>query len=220
MLPLLSESSQTCKSSPQLDAATIPLQPSMQDGRHVDGYRLEVGLPKGKVLLGVDTAASGVYLSRAVAQANGFEYRLGDPADTMHADSLEIGPLTFRDCVVGVSDTPFPGKGAGTIGTDLFGCKAGAQPVTTEERCYTGRSCDSCGAAWIYAGVSPPAIPSDTGDLERKGAAVGAPGEFYPAGFHKPDENDVRGDVPGLSRWVRFRVRESAATKPNRSASV
>ncbi len=121
MLPSLSESSQTCQGPPQHDSVVLPLQPSMQDGRHVDGYKLEVGLPNGKLLLGVDTAASGVYLSRAVAQANGFKSRPGDPPGTVHADSLQIGPLTLRDCLVGVSETPFPGKGAGMIGTDLFG---------------------------------------------------------------------------------------------------
>ena len=130
MMPLLSETSQTCQGLPtngSADAgetgvtATLPLLPSMQDGRHVDGYRLEVQFGQTKAQLGVDTAASGLYVSRALAEANGMTARVGDPPGTVHAEVVRIGPLTFKDCVVGVSDTAFPGKGAGYIGTDLFG---------------------------------------------------------------------------------------------------
>ena len=120
ILRLLSETSQTCQILPTLPSAVIPLHSSMQDGKHVDGYQLEMELPRGKVMLGVDTAASGVYLSRAVVEANGLTSRPEDPKGTVHADSLQIGPLTFQNCVVGVSDTVFPGKISGMIGTDLF----------------------------------------------------------------------------------------------------
>ena len=120
MLPLLSENSQTCQVQPTVGSATLPLVPSMQDGRHVDGYRLEVQLGGTKAMLGVDTAASGLYISRSLAEANGLAARAGDPPGTVHADAVQIGPLTFHDCVVGVSETPFPGKAAGFLGTDLF----------------------------------------------------------------------------------------------------
>ena len=125
MLPLLSENSGTCKVQPALRTAatavtTLPLVPSMQDGRHVDGYRLEVQLGGTKAMLGLDTAASGLYISRALADANGLAAKAGDPPGTVHADAVQIGPLLFRDCVVGVSETPFPGKAAGFLGTDLF----------------------------------------------------------------------------------------------------
>ena len=33
---------------------------------------------------------------------------------------MRIGPLEFRDCMVGVSDTPIAGKADGFIGTDIF----------------------------------------------------------------------------------------------------
>ena len=120
MLPLLSETSQTCQLLPTLPSAVIPLHSSMQDGKHVDGYQLEMELPRGKVMLGVDTAASGVYLSRTVVEANGLTARPEDPQGTVFADTLQIGPLTFHKCVVGVSETNFPGKLSGMIGTDLF----------------------------------------------------------------------------------------------------
>ncbi len=121
MLPLLSENSQTCQVQPAFGTtATLPLVPSMQDGRHVDGYRLEVQLGQTKAMLGVDTAASGLYISRSLAEANGLVARAGDPPGTVHADAVQIGPLTFHDCVVGVSEAPFPGKAAGFFGTDVF----------------------------------------------------------------------------------------------------
>jgi len=116
----LTENSKTCRSSPVHDAITLPLIPMLPDGKHVSGYQLEVLLPQRKAKLIVDTAASGLYISRALADENGFEHAAGEPANTVHVDSVHIGPLEFRDCMVGVSDTPFPDKGDGFIGTDIF----------------------------------------------------------------------------------------------------
>jgi len=120
MLPLLSENSQTCKVLPAIVPATLPLQPSFADVKHIDGYRLDVELPKSKGKLIVDTAASGLYISKAISDQNGFQQGEGDPPGTVHVDSVRIGPLEFRDCIVGVSDAPFAGKAAGFIGTDMF----------------------------------------------------------------------------------------------------
>lgn len=123
MLPLLRESSQTCQVLPAVDPATLPiilpLQPTYADVKHIDGYQLEAQLPQKKARLLVDTAASGLYISRALAEANGFPPDTNLPG-TVHADSVRIGPLQFRDCTVGVSDTPFPGNADGYIGTDIF----------------------------------------------------------------------------------------------------
>jgi hypothetical protein len=55
-----------------------------------------------------------------MADANGFKATADTPPGTVHVDHLQIGPLEFRDCIVGVSDTPFPGKTDGFIGMDLF----------------------------------------------------------------------------------------------------
>ncbi len=120
MMGQLTENSQTCKSSPITSAVTLPLIPVLQDAKHISGYHLEVQFPQGKVKLQVDTAASGFYLSRTLADANGFQHAAGDPPDTVRADSVHVGPLEFRDCMVGVSDTPFPDKGDGFIGSDVF----------------------------------------------------------------------------------------------------
>ncbi len=120
MMPLLSENSQTCQVLPAAPSATLPLQPTFADVKHIDGYRLEAEFPKAKAKLIVDTAASGLYITRALAEQNGFHQGTGDPAGTVRADSVRIGPLEFRDCIVGVSDTPFAGKADGFIGTDIF----------------------------------------------------------------------------------------------------
>ena len=125
-LPLFFETTQTCRGLPEEATATLPLVPSRQDGQHIDGYRTEVGFGQTKAMLGVDTAASGLYISKALADANGLTQRTGDPTGTIHADTVQVGPLTFHDCVVGVSETPFPGKASGFLGTDLF-----AQYLTT-----------------------------------------------------------------------------------------
>jgi hypothetical protein len=120
LLPLLSENSQTCKVLPADPAATIPLLASMLDGKHIDGYRIDVELPKTKAKLGLDTAASGLYISRALADENGLQHRDDAPAGTVQADTVRIGPLEFHDCMVGVSDAPFTGKSDGYIGADVF----------------------------------------------------------------------------------------------------
>jgi predicted negative regulator of RcsB-dependent stress response len=120
MMPQLYENSQTCKILPSDPSATLPLLPTMEDGKHIDGFRIEVDLPKSKAKLKVDTAASGLFISRALAEANGLQQGADAPAGTVQADSVRIGPLEFRDCMVGVSDTPFAGKADGFIGTDVF----------------------------------------------------------------------------------------------------
>jgi tetratricopeptide (TPR) repeat protein len=120
MLPMLSETSQTCQVFPPATETSVPLQQSMTDGKHVDGYRVDVDLPKSKARLTLDTAASSFYITKALADANGFEHSAVDPPGTVHVDSLHINGLEFRDCVVGVSDTAFANGADGFIGTDVF----------------------------------------------------------------------------------------------------
>ena len=73
MMPLLSENSQTCRVLPSTPAATLTLLPSKQDGKNIDGYRIEVQLPKSTAKLVVDSAASGLFITRALAEANGLQ---------------------------------------------------------------------------------------------------------------------------------------------------
>ena len=120
MLPLLSENSQTCKVQPSVPTATLPLEPSRQDGKNIDGYRLDAQVGTTRARLMLDTAGSGLFISRALAGQNGFRQDANDPPGTVRVDSLHLGPLEFRDCMVGVTDAPFPGKSDGSISTDIF----------------------------------------------------------------------------------------------------
>jgi tetratricopeptide (TPR) repeat protein len=120
MMPLLSENSQTCQSVPIIAPVTLPLIPAFENVKQISSYKLAVDFPKGKAKLTVDTAASGLYISQALAEANGFQHAEGSPPNTVEVDNLHIGPLQFRNCMVGVSDTPFPDGVEGFIGTDVF----------------------------------------------------------------------------------------------------
>lgn len=120
LMPLLYENSQTCKVLPTVSSATLPVLPSRSDGKHIDGFRIEVSFAKGAAKLELDTAASGLFISKALADQNGFERAAGAPMGTVQADTVRIGPLEFHDCIVGVSETPFSGNSDGFIGTDIL----------------------------------------------------------------------------------------------------
>jgi Tfp pilus assembly protein PilF len=120
MMSLLSETSQTCQSALITAPITLPLSPSYENAKQVNGYKLGVEFPNGKAKLIVDTAASGLYISQALADSNGFQRKAGAPANTVQVDTVHIGPLEFRNCMVGVSDEPFAAGVEGYIGTDVF----------------------------------------------------------------------------------------------------
>lgn len=120
MMPLLYETSQTCNVVPTDASATIPLQAVRTDPKTIDGYRTDVEFPQVKGKLIVDTSASGLYITKALADQNGFQPGPGDPPDTVRAPIVKVGPLEFHDCLVGVTDTSFSGKADGFLGTDVF----------------------------------------------------------------------------------------------------
>ena len=120
MLSGLSENSQTCQVVPAITSAVLPLLPSMRDGKHIDGYKLEVKLPQTKAVLQVHTATSGMFISRALADLNGLHQAEDGVPGTVYAANVTIGPLEFHECTLGVSETPFYEKADGYIGTDVF----------------------------------------------------------------------------------------------------
>jgi hypothetical protein len=120
MMSLLSENSQTCQSAPIAAPVTLPLLASHETVKQINSYKIGVEFPKGKARLTVDTAASGLYISRTLADSLGLQHTEGAPAGTVRADSIHIGALEFRNCMVGVSDTPFAQGVDGFIGTDVF----------------------------------------------------------------------------------------------------
>jgi Tfp pilus assembly protein PilF len=120
MMSLLSENSQTCQSPPIAASVTLPLLASHETVKQIGSYKIGVDFPKGKAKLIVDTASSGLYISRTLAESLGLQHAEGAPAGTVQADSIHIGALEFRNCMVGVSDTPFAQGVDGFIGTDVF----------------------------------------------------------------------------------------------------
>jgi hypothetical protein len=120
MMSLLSENSQTCQSSPIAASVTLPLLASHETVKQIKSFKIGVEFPKGKAKLTVDTAASGLYISRTLAESLGLQHAEGAPPGTVQADSIHIGALEFRNCMVGVSDTPFAQGVDGFIGTDVF----------------------------------------------------------------------------------------------------
>lgn len=120
MRQLLTENSQTCQSAELQAPITLPLIASHVSVKEVSAYKLRVDLPKSSARLILDTAASGLYVSRSTAEANGFLHDDADPPGTVRAASLHVGPLELRNCLVGVSEGPFADGGEGFIGTDVF----------------------------------------------------------------------------------------------------
>jgi hypothetical protein len=120
MMSLLSENSQTCQTAPIAAPVTLPLLAAYETVKQINSYKIGVEFPKGKARLTVDTAASGLYISRTLAESLGLQHAEGAPVDTVQADTLHIGTLEFRNCMVGVSDTPFAAGVDGFIGTDVF----------------------------------------------------------------------------------------------------
>src|ERR1700722_15737385 len=119
MRSLLSENSQTCQSAPIAAPVTLPLLPTYENVKLITSYKIGVEFPKGKAKLGIDTAASGLFIGRALADSLGLEHAEGAPAGTAQADILHIGSLEFGNCLERVSDTPLPDGADGFIGTDV-----------------------------------------------------------------------------------------------------
>ncbi|HWA93273.1 MAG TPA: aspartyl protease family protein [Terracidiphilus sp.] len=146
-LSLLSENTQTCKATPTVTQnVSLPLAPAIHEMRHAAdikrdygtlwhpesgrethnssgqliGYKLAVDFGQSQASLIVDTAASGVTITRALADANGFAQAPNGPPGTVYVDELKIGPLEFKDCTVGVTEAPVAGQADGFIGTDMF----------------------------------------------------------------------------------------------------
>jgi hypothetical protein len=123
----------TCHVASNTTSTEIPLVPLMTDGsgRYIRGWGLHVSLNGSEAGLEVDTGASGLLIGRAIAQRAGLKpagrIQLGGVGDqgtqggfVAHVDSIRIGSLEFRDCMVRVSDRQDIVNVDGLIGTDVF----------------------------------------------------------------------------------------------------
>jgi predicted aspartyl protease len=114
------------------DAATsIQFAPIMRDATHVHAYGLDVKLNDHAARLQIDTGASGLVLSRSVAERAGLTRfsntqtgGIGNQGEvnsyTAFADTIKIGSLEFHDCEVEVLDKRSVLDEDGLIGMDVF----------------------------------------------------------------------------------------------------
>jgi predicted aspartyl protease len=109
----------------------IPFVYLLQDATHIRAFGLDVKLNDKSSRLEIDTGAGGIYVSRTVAQRANLkplyesESRgVGDQGPqsgyVSYANSIRIGGLEFRDCLVYVSDRRSVLNSDGLLGMDVF----------------------------------------------------------------------------------------------------
>ncbi len=109
----------------------LPVVPLMNGARSTGAWGLDVFFNNKNARLQIDTGASSLFISRAVAERAGLKplehIKVGGVGDqgpagayTANADSIRIGSLEFRDCLVEVSDRKDVLGSEGLIGTDVF----------------------------------------------------------------------------------------------------
>jgi predicted aspartyl protease/Tfp pilus assembly protein PilF len=120
-----------CRLASDTATTNIPFIRFMRDADHIRAFGLEVKLNDHTAHLEIDTGASGLVISRSVANRAGLQRiskevvggvgdRGGQAAYTAHADSIKIGSLEFRDCDVEVIDQRNVVDSDGLIGMDVF----------------------------------------------------------------------------------------------------
>ncbi|MBV8675460.1 MAG: retroviral-like aspartic protease family protein [Acidobacteriaceae bacterium] len=121
----------SCHLVSPVSSTEIPFTPIMIDAQRIRGWGLEVYFNDHKSRLQVDTGASGLYVSRPVAERAGLkrvsQSEVGGIGDRgaqggyiAYADSIKIGGLEFKNCMVEVSDRRSVVDTDGLIGMDVF----------------------------------------------------------------------------------------------------
>jgi predicted aspartyl protease len=126
------EPQRSCRIASTATSAEIPFEPILSaDGTRTAAWGLIVKFNDKGAKLEVDTGASGLYISRAIAEKAGLKavassqvYGIGDRGPekgfVAYVDSIRIGNLEFRDCEVEVSDRKSITSSDGLIGMDIF----------------------------------------------------------------------------------------------------
>jgi predicted aspartyl protease len=120
-----------CRLVSNTESATIPFAPMMSDGAHIRAFGLDVKFNDHNARLQIDTGASGLVISRSIADRAGLkqfsEMEIGGvgsqgskAAYAAFADDIKIGSLEFRDCTVRVIDQRNVLDVDGLIGMDVF----------------------------------------------------------------------------------------------------
>jgi predicted aspartyl protease len=130
----LSNEDKTCHVVSAAVSTELPLIPLVSDGsaRHIHGWGLHVFFNNNEAGLELDSGASGLLINRAIAERAGLKpankVQIGGVGDQgpqagyiARADSIRVGSLEFRDCIVQVTERKDMGVGVdGLIGTDVF----------------------------------------------------------------------------------------------------
>jgi len=127
----LVEPHKACRLVSETETATIAFAPMMRDATRIRAFGLDVKFNDHNARLQIDTGASGLVISRSVANRAGLKQfsRMetggigseGRKASyTAFADDIKIGSLEFRDCQVDVIDERNVIDSDGLIGMDVF----------------------------------------------------------------------------------------------------
>jgi predicted aspartyl protease len=109
----------------------IPFVPIMYNAEYVRAWGLEVAFNDKKSRLVIDTGASGLYINSALAKRAGLKpitrTQIGGIGDNgpqggylTQADSIKIGGLEFKNCLVEVSDRHDVAGNDGLVGMNVF----------------------------------------------------------------------------------------------------
>jgi predicted aspartyl protease len=125
------EPHKACRLVSTTDTANIPFANLMRDATHIRAFGLDVKLNDHNARLQIDTGASGLLISRSVADHAGLkQFSLTEvggvgsqgnkDAYTTFADDIKIGSLEFKDCAVEVLNKGNVVDSDGLIGMDVF----------------------------------------------------------------------------------------------------
>jgi len=125
------EAGKGCRLVGNVSTTELPFAPLMYDATHIRAYGLEVKLNDQTARLEIDTGASGLLVSRSVAQRAGLKRMSTDEVTGVgdegaqkgyesYAESIKIGELEFRDCRVEVLGGKRLEDSDGLIGMDIF----------------------------------------------------------------------------------------------------
>ncbi|HTH52871.1 MAG TPA: aspartyl protease family protein [Edaphobacter sp.] len=127
----LTEPHKSCRLVSDQESVTVPFAQIMYDPNHIRAFGLEVKLNGHSARLQIDTGASGLIISRSVAERAGLKQfsrtEIGGIGSqgrksgyTAYVDEIKIGSLEFRDCAVEVIDRGNVVDLDGLIGADVF----------------------------------------------------------------------------------------------------
>jgi predicted aspartyl protease len=125
------EPHKACRLVSNTDTAQIPFANLMRDATHIRAFGLDVKFNDHEARLQIDTGASGLLISRSVADHAGLKQfsrtEVGGvgsqgtkDAYTTFADDIKIGSLEFKDCAVEVLNKGNVVDSDGLIGMDVF----------------------------------------------------------------------------------------------------